>query len=224
MFNLISTLVKGANARAVDTATDHFAIDLIKQKIREAEQGLSQAKNTLASLIIRRRREKRTLKQLKARIEDLESRTKKALKDKNKKLAHQAAEAIAQLENEAVVRQNTLNRLNERTARMQLSIEKAYRRLVDLRQGATTAMAMDVERKAQKSLNRSIGNTDAFREAESLINRVVNQDDPFEQGDVLDEIDRGLSHENIKQQLAEAGYGTHGKSNAKDVLARLSKK
>ncbi len=224
MLNLLSTLVKGANARAVDTATDHFAIDLIKQKIREAEQGLAQAKNTLASLIIRRRREKRSLKQLHARIEDLESRTRKALKDKSKTLAHQAATAIAELENEAVVRKNTLKRLNERTGRMQLSIEKAHRRLVDLRQGATTAIAMDIERKAQKSLNRSIGNTDAFREAESLINRVVNQDDPFEQGEVLDEIDRGLNHDNIKQQLAEAGYGTSGKSNAKDVLARLSKK
>ena len=39
MLNLLSTLVKGANARALDEATDYFAIDLIKQKIKEAEQG-----------------------------------------------------------------------------------------------------------------------------------------------------------------------------------------
>ena len=175
-------------------------------------------------MIIRKRREKHHLKQLLARIDDLESRTKKALKNKDKKLAQQAASAIADLENEAVVRQKTLDRLSERTGRMQLSIEKAHRRIVDLRQGATTANAMNIERKAQKSLNRSIGNTDAFAQAESLIDRVINQDDPFEQGEVLNEIDRGLNHENIKQQLAEAGYGTSGKSNAKDVLERLSKK
>ncbi len=224
MLNLFTTLVRGANARAVETATDHFAIDLIAQKVREAEQGLSAAKNTLATLIIRQRQEKKSADQLAAQITDLESRAKKALDDKNENLAMEAARAIAELENEQTVRKETLSRLNERVSRMRASIEKAHRRIVDLRQGATTAKAMDMERRAQKNLNRSIGNTDAIREAESLIARVANQDDPFEQGDVLDEIDQSLSHETIKDRLADAGYGPSGKTKAEDVLARLTKK
>lgn len=224
MFNLFSTLVKGANARAVDVATDHYAIDLIAQKVREAEQGLSAAKNTLATLIIRQRQEKKSRDQLNSRKSDLEARAKKALADDNQTLAMEAATAIAELENELTVRNETLTRLNDRVARMRLSIEKAHRRIVDLRQGATTARAMDMERKAQKNLNRSIGNTDAIREAESLINRVANQDDPFEQGDVLDEIDQSLSHESVKDRLADAGYGPAGKTKAQDVLDRLAKK
>ncbi len=224
MLNLFSTLIKGANARAADNATDYFAIDLIKQKTREAEQGLSEAKNTLATLIIRQRRESKSLDQLKARKADLESRAKKAMADNKDKLAMDAASAIADLENEQTVRQQTLERLNERVEHMRFSIEKAHRRIVDLRQGANTASAMDMERKAQKKLNRSIGNSDAIREAESLIARVANQDDPFEQGDVLDEIDQSLSHETIKEELASAGYGPAGKTSAADVLARLGKK
>lgn len=224
MFNLFSTLIKGANARAVETATDHFAIDLITQKVREAEQGLASAKNTLATLIIRQRQEKKSANQLASRKSDLENRAKKAMADDNETLAMDAATAIAELENEQSVRSETLKRLGERVTRMRLSIEKAHRRIVDLRQGATTAQAMDMERKAQKSLNRSIGNTDAIREAESLIARVANQDDPFEQGDVLEEIDQSLSHETIKDRLADAGYGSSGKTSAQDVLARLAKK
>ncbi len=224
MLNIFSTLLRGANARASDNATDYFAIDLIKQKTREAEQGLSEAKNTLATLIIRQRRESKSLDQLKARKSDLESRAKKAMADNKDKLAMDAASAIADLENEQTVRQQTLDRLKERVERMRYSIEKAHRRIVDLRQGVNTASAMDMERKAQKKLNRSIGNSDAIREAESLIARVANQDDPFEQGDVLDEIDQSLSHDSIKEELASAGYGPSGKTNAQDVLARLAKK
>ena len=224
VFNIFSTLIRGANARATEVATDHFALDLIAQKIREAEQGLSSAKQTLATLILRQRQEQKLLATLTARKSDLESRAKKALGDDNEELALQAARAIADLENEQTVRKETLSRLNSRVERMRLSIEKTHRRIIDLRQGANTASAMDMERKAQRKLNRAIGNSDAIREAEALVARVANQDDPYEQGEVLDEIDRSLSHETVRDRLAEAGYGASGKTRAKDVLARLRKK
>ncbi|MCF6322608.1 MAG: PspA/IM30 family protein, partial [Rhizobiaceae bacterium] len=121
MLNLFSTLVKGVNARAVENTTDHFAIDLISQKIHEAEQGLSQAKNTLATLIIRQRQEAKLLAQLIARKNDLENRAKKALADDNEALAIDAATAIAELENEQTVRKETLERLGERVDRMRFS-------------------------------------------------------------------------------------------------------
>jgi len=224
MFQIFSTLIRGASARAEEVATDHFAIELITQKIREAEQGLSSAKQTLATLIMRQRQEQKSLDQMIARKSDLECRTKKAIKDGSEELAMNAATAIAELENEQTVRKETLVRLSERIDRMRLSIEKTHRRIVDLRQGATTASAMDMERKAQRKLNRVIGNQDSIREAETLITRVANQDDPYEQSEVLDEIDRSLSHDTIKDRLADAGYGSSGKVNAKDVLARLGRK
>ena len=57
MLNVLKTLFLGASARAEEQLTDHFAIDLIEQKIREAEGALSLAKTTLAALIIRQRNE-----------------------------------------------------------------------------------------------------------------------------------------------------------------------
>ena len=53
MFRTLATLINGANARAEDRVRDAFAIELIDQKIREAETSLKAAKATLATLIQR---------------------------------------------------------------------------------------------------------------------------------------------------------------------------
>jgi phage shock protein A len=214
-------LFLGASARAEEQLTDHFAIDLIEQKIRESESALSLAKTTLAALIIRQRNEEQTLGRLNTQVADLETRARQALSAGREDLAADAASAIASLENERAVRRDTLDQLANRVARTQAAVEKAHRRIIDLRQGMISARAADAERKAQKSLNRSIGSNTSIREAEELIARVVNGPDPFAESEVLDEIDAGLSQTDIQDRLGEAGFGDKTKVRADDVLARL---
>jgi phage shock protein A len=221
MFNVLKTLMNGASARADEALTDHFAIDLIEQKIREAEASLGAAKNTLASLIIRQRNEERHVTKLDVDIKDLETRAGLALSNGNEDLAAEAATAIADLINEREVRKATVDQVAQRVIRTQGAVAKANRRIIDLRQGMISARAADAERKAQKSLNRSIGSSTAIRDAEALINRVLNQDDPLEQSNVLDEIDASLDGKSVRDRLAEAGYGDRTKVSAADVLSRL---
>ena len=221
MLNVLKTLFLGASARAEEQLTDHFAIDLIEQKIRESEGALSLAKSTLAALIIRQRNEQQTLNRLDSQIADLEQRASQALAAGREDLAVDAATAIADLENERTVRRETLAQLSDRVARTQSAFEKANRRIIDLRQGMISARAADAERRAQKSLNRSIGRTASIREAEELIARVVNGPDPFAESQVLDEIDAGLNGTDIRDRLGDAGFGAKSKVRADDVLARL---
>ena len=221
MLNVLKTLFSGASARADEALTDVFAIDLIEQKIRDAEASLNAAKNTLASLIIRKRNEDRHFSRLDAQIKDLEGRATLALNAGNDDLARDAAGAIADLINERSVRQETVDQLAQRVLRTEAAVAKVNRRIIDLRQGMISARAIDAERRAQKSLNRSIGNTTAIREAEALINRVMNFDDPLEQSDVLDQIDAGLDGTAVRDRLANAGFGDRQKTSAADVLARL---
>jgi len=221
MLNVLKTLFSGASARADEALTDVFAIDLIEQKIRDAEASLNAAKNTLASLIIRKRNEDRHFSRLDAQIKDLEGRATLALNAGNDDLARDAAGAIADLINERSVRQETVDQLAQRVLRTEAAVAKANRRIIDLRQGMISARTIDAERRAQKSLNRSIGNTTAIREAEALINRVMNFDDPLEQSDVLDQIDAGLDGTAVRDRLANAGFGDRQKTSADDVLARL---
>ncbi len=219
MFNTLSTLIKGSQARANDRMRDHYAIDLIDQKIREADGSLKAAKATLASLILRHRTESKQVEALDKRIIELTSRAKAALNDGREDMAIEAAIAIAQMENESTLRCETTNRLDTQITRLRHSVETAHRRIIDLKQSAISAKAVHAEQKIQSHLAPGIENS--FEEAQELIARVMSREDPFEQGEVLRDINVTLKHEDIGDELAAKGYGPTTKSTAADVLARL---
>lgn len=219
MFNTLNTLLKGSQARANDRMRDHFAIDLIDQKIRDADGSLKAAKATLASLIMRHRTEGKQIEALDKRIIDLTSRAKAALDDGREDMATEAAIAIAKMENEGTLRCETTNRLEAKITRLRNSVETAHRRIIDLKQSAISAKAVQAEYKMQARM--APGTENSFEEAEELIARVMGREDPFEQGEVLRDINAALKHENIGDRLADEGYGPATKSTAADVLARL---
>jgi phage shock protein A len=142
MFNTLKTLILGANSRAEETLRDTYAIELIDQKLREADEGLRAAKSTLASLIQRQRAEERMLATLDQRIADMTRRATEAMTASREDLALQAAEALAQMENERILRAETVLRLETKTVRLRQSVEAGHRRIIDLKQGATTARAI----------------------------------------------------------------------------------
>lgn len=222
MRRLLSNLGRIASFKANDALEQKHAIELIDLKIRDSEQSLSVAKSTLASIIMRQRNEAAAISRIKQQVADLENRAKAAIAAKNKNLSADAAQAIADLENERSNREQAHQSFSEKREKIQLSIEKAHRRIINLRQGANVAKATMAQQKAQTRLDRSIGNTSTFKEAEDLIARVAGQSDPFEESHVLDEIDEGLDQSNISNRLAEAGFGAPTRIRAEDVLARLT--
>jgi len=149
----------------------------------------------------------------------LTSRAKAALDDDREDMATEAAIAIAQMENESTLRCETANRLEAKITRLRHSVEAAHRRIIDLKQSAVAAKAVQAEQKMQARL--APGTETSFEEAEALIARVMERDDPFEQGEVLRDINAALKHEDIGDKLADEGYGPSTKSTAADVLARL---
>ncbi|SLN45391.1 PspA/IM30 family protein [Pseudooctadecabacter jejudonensis] len=221
MFKTLSTLIAGANARSEDRVRDAFAIELIDQKIREAETSLKAAKATLASLIQRQRSENRQRDALKSRIFDMTDRATDALSKERDDLAAEAAQAIAQMENELTIRTETCARLDQKVMRLRSSIEAGHRRIIDLKQGAIQARAVRREQAIQSKLNTSLGGASATDEAEELIARVMGRDDPFEQSEILREIDRDLGHETLADRLADQGCGAATRTTADDVLSRL---
>lgn len=221
MFSTLKTLVEGANARAEDRLKDAYAVDLIEQRIREAESNLSAAKLTLAAIIQRKRSEERLMAALDGRLADLTARATEALKAGRDDLAENAAKAIADMENERHVRNDTVSALDRRIGQLRHSVESAHRRIVDLKQGAITARAVRREQKMQARLSKTVVGHSAADEAEALIRRVVDQDDPFEQSQILSDIDRGLNGRDIASTLESEGFGPATKTTARTVLDRL---
>lgn len=224
MLSTLKTLITGANARANETVRDVYAIELIEQKIREASNSLSAAKATLASLIQRHRAEDRQIRSIEARVSDLTERATKALDDDNEVMATEAANAIAQLENELEVRRQTLGRLDQRILQLRHSIETGNRRIIDLKQGAITAKAVRYEQSVQTKLNTTLHGKSSAAEAEELIANVLKKDDPFEQAEILADIDRDLNHETLADRMSDAGYGAATRATGADVLKRLKTK
>ena len=221
MLRTLSTIITGASARSEEALRDHFAIELIDQKIREAEGQLKNAKGQLALLIQRERSERRLLEQLETRRDDLMDRAREALAADREDLATEAATAIAQMENEVSLRQETVARLEGQVLRLRQSVESGHRRIVDLKQGAMTARSLKREQDMQARLGGSAVSESPVQEAEALIARVVARDDPFEQQEILKGIEDELNHDTLPSRMAEAGFGKATRANASDVLARL---
>lgn len=221
MFATLKTLVAGSSARANERLRDHYSLELIDQKIREAQGALKAAKLTLASLIQRQRAENRQLDLLQSRIRDLEARAKEALGGKREDLAEEAARAIAGMENERMIRRETLSRLETRIMRLRHSVEATNRRVIDLKQGAIAARAIRNEQEIQKRIGKTFAGESPITEAEELIARVLERDDPFEQSEILNEIDEGLNGSSISEKLAAEGFGSAEKITAEEVLKRL---
>lgn len=221
MFRTLKTLFDGANARAEERVRTTYSIELIDQKIREGTQGLKAAKATLAGITQRQRSEERQIAQLNLRITDLEKRAREALEAKREDLAGEAAEAIAQLENERCLRQATADKLEARAIRLQSRVEAVNRRILDLRQGAIAARAARAEAGIHRGLTTTLAGQDSLSEAEELIAGVMGEDDPFEQAEILAEIDAGLDKTDVADRMADAGFGGKTKADRESVLERL---
>ncbi|MEL6565448.1 MAG: PspA/IM30 family protein [Pseudomonadota bacterium] len=221
MITTFRTLFAGANARAEDRLRDVYAIELIDQKIRETEAQVHAAKSTLASLIQRKRSEQKLLDMLRTRIASMMDRARGAMDDGQGQLAQEAAQAIAEMENEVTIRQGTIDRLDTQVTRLQSSVEAGHRRVIDLKQGALQARAMRREHGMQSKLNTTLQGTSSADEAQDLIDRVIGKDDPLEQAQILADINAGLNHTGLEDRMAAAGYGAATKVTAADVLARL---
>lgn len=221
MISTVRTILFGASTRGREQIRDAFSIELIDQKIQEAETGLKAAKSTLASLIQRQRNEKKLLDALTGRISSLTGRVTEALDAGHEALAAEGAEALAAMENESALRRVTLEQLEQKALRLRASVEAGHRRLIDLRQGAISARAIRREQDMQMRMVRAGSGGDAITEAQDLIDRVLTRDDPFEQSQILSEINDELHHFGVEQRLADAGFGAATKVTGAAVLDRL---
>jgi len=221
MFTTLVALFRARSESSREKLEADNAVPLIEQKIREAEKGHETAKRSLAGLILRERQEDTALKSLTARREDMEARTRAALKAGMEDLAGDGANALADLDNEHAARSDALNRTRAGAQRLRLLLEKAERRLTDLRQGLITARALDDERRGGTALHGSLGGLGALMEGEAVLKRALAAPDVGGFADILDDINSELSGDGLIDRMADKGFGTALKARGDDILKRL---
>lgn len=220
MFATLRTIFAGQAARDTEQVRSYYALDLIDQKIRETDHGLSAAKTSLAALIQRHRAERTQAHSLTKRIDGLMDRARSALDKGLDDLAAESAEAIADMENELTRRTDTVDRLDRKISSLRLKVEKAQRRMIDLRQGAISAKAIRAEQTASKAVASALPGGPA-KEAQDLIDAILGSENTDDLADIFEEIDEGLTHRTLEERLGANGCGTATKTSAADVLAKL---
>lgn len=221
MFSTLVTIFRGRAERTREQLEVAEAATIIEQKIRDAERGHEHAKQSLAGLILRERHEDKTLSGLTSRISDLEDRARQALAAGMDDLAAEAAEAIADLQNESEARQNALARTRLSVQRLRLMVEKCERRLVELRQGLITAQSIETERRAHTDSQRDIAGLAAIVEGEAVLERLLGDPDPIERAEILEDLQAELSGDDLVTRLSAEGFGDAPQTRGQDVLARL---
>ena len=221
MFKTFITILRGRSAQARDELEDGHTVLILEQKLREASAGHDRAKRALATMILGERNEKRALAGVTSRIGDLESRVTAAMKAGMDAFASEGADAVAELEREQSVREQTLERTALAARRLRLMIEKTDRRLVELRLGLTTARSMEAERGATRDLRGDFAGMAAIVEGEAVLKRALERTDTTEEFDILDQIDAELNGDDLVERMAANGLGTPLRTRGADVLARL---
>lgn len=220
MFATLKTIFAGQVAREETRVRDYYALDLIDQKIRETEAGLNAAKSSLAALIQRHRAEAAQAKALSKRIAGLMERAQDALDKGLDELVAETAGAVADIENELARRTETFDRLDRKIGSMRLRVEKAQRRLVDLRQGAISAKAIRAEQQATRAVASALPGAPA-KEAQELIDGILRAENTDQLANIYEEIDDDLGHRTLEERLGASGCGDATIVSAADVLAKL---
>ncbi|MET1410785.1 PspA/IM30 family protein [Roseibium sp. HPY-6] len=188
--------------------------------LRDAAASVRAAQAALAKAKAEQQQDRNRLKQISASIEDLENRARIALLKGVDTLAHEAAEAIAVLEDEKSELETAIKRFDEDLVALTDQLHRAQGRLRALKRGERTVAVRQQINKAQ-SLG-SVAGQSALTRAEDQLEDILEQQ---EKGYLADRAFAELAPvdqpQAVIEKLAEADCGVPVRVRANDVLERI---
>jgi phage shock protein A len=226
MFKTLTTLFRGAAAKAEEDFADRHALLILDQQIRDAASATEGAKRALSIAIAQDESEAKRLETTLQRIADLEERATAALAGGRDDLATEAAEAIALMESDRDAIKESRRTFSADVAQLKSAVANAGHRLAELERGRRIALATESVRRL-KSRTGATGNagTAALAEAERTLRRLrERQAEEAAAATAYDSLAPGLNPDATASRLEAAGYGRRTRATAADVLARLREK
>jgi phage shock protein A len=226
MFKTLTTLIRGAAAKAEEDFADRHALLILDQQIRDAASATEGAKRALSIAIAQDESEGKRLEATLARIADLEERATAALADKRDDLASEAAEAIALMEADRDAIRESRRAFAADVAQLKVAVASAGQRLAELERGRRIALAAEsVRRLKARSGTTGTSGMAALAEAERTLKRLrERQVEEAAAAAAYDTLAPGLNPSATADRLEAAGYGRRTRTTAADVLARLREK
>lgn len=223
MIKQLFALVRGNTNQAAQNYTDKHGLTILRQQINDAAAAVQVARKSVAIAVAQNRQEEEQYKQVSKKIENLEERAIIALEKGKKKIAQEAAEAIALLDGERDVSKQSQEKFTIEISKLKAQLHTAETRLRALKQGHRLA---DVTDKTQRM--RGVGQTSAvstLNDAEDTLARLKSRQKQIDAtSEAMSEMDQLSNSDALLEKLADAGCGAPLKKSADEVLDRLKKR
>ncbi len=219
------TAVRGAATEAGEAAVDNQALRILDQEIRDADQELRAAKDSMATIMAKRKRAEQKIAGVAAEIASYESAAMSALDKGDEALATEVAERIAELESANANEETLLGELKNSENHLRSTISKTEAGLKRMKQQVETVKATEAVQKAQSSIaaRHSGANSNMRGALDSLERLKERQADRAARFDAAQELADAETSDDLDAKLKQAGI-MPGDAKAGDVLARLRAK
>lgn len=219
------TALKGTINEVGEAIVDSQAIRILDQEIREASEDLKTSRKRLNQLIAKQKLAEEKAEQLTGMITEHEDYAKKALKKKDKGLAHDLAVKIADMESKQETETGSANSYKLQVHHLEEAISQAERDVQRMKQQVDTVKATESMQKAQAvvsvrnggnkvKLQTAMDSLERIKQRQALKAKSVDSDK-----DVLTKV----TDLELEKRLEDAGIKPKNDT-AEAVLARLKKK
>lgn len=220
MFKLFVTLIKGKLLESGTTLSDQNALPVLSLQIREAAQDVEGARKAVAVAIAQERLEREAASALRAKIDTLEARALAALQDGKEALAREAADVIAEMENDLSATRVALEEMAPTVQTLKQRVRQAEMRLVALQRGNRLAIARNSTARLQRFVPGS--GPERLQVAEETLARLQSrQRSDAYAAEAYDAIRMDRKPDQTIEKLAAAGCGAPVSTSADAVIARL---
>lgn len=220
MFKLFITLIKGKLLESSTALSDENALPVLSLQIREAAQDVERARKAVALAIAQEREEREAATSLQAKIGAVEARALAALEAGKDDLVREAAEVIAQMENDLAVTQQALRDMTPTVETLKQRVRQAEMRLVAVQRGNRLAIA----RNSTARLQRFVPGTgpERLQAAEETLARLESrQRNDAYAAEAYETLRMDRKPEQTLERLAAAGCGAPLTTTTDAVITRL---
>lgn len=221
---VITALRGGANEAGLAIA-DTQALRILDQEVRDANEELTNSKNSLAEMMARQKVAEQKCTTLNRKITEFEDYAVQALEKNDESLALDLAEKIADLEQQLITEQNACNDFTNNADKLRNAIKLADHNIKRLKHQVDTVRATENVQRAQAAVaqRHSDSNSKLSTAMDSLERLKEKQELKSARFIAAQELSEELSEDTLNHRLEAAGI-VPGGLNSDAVLTRLKNK
>ncbi|MDF4421653.1 PspA/IM30 family protein [Vibrio parahaemolyticus] len=218
----IWSAIKGTVNNGAEAVIDANGITILEQEIREANEAIRQADNSLVDIIAKRKLSQKKVDGFKASITEYEGNAKAAMEKGNKDLAIQCAQRVTELRNELNSEQATLDKFTQAENTQRKIVADSKAKIKQLESQVDIVKANEQVQKAQAATHTSVvgASSKTSIALDSLARIQASQEEQAAKFEAQQELHDSETTDGLDQKLKEAGITSGGES-AEDELARI---